>query len=380
MSRRIRIALLITELNVGGAERALTNLAIGLPRPEFEVVVYSLAARPTGTQAELAEQLERAGVVLHFLAAHGVWQAPATLLRLRRLIHQQQADVLLSFLYHANVLGGLAVAFMRKPPAHVAAVRVAEPSSWRLRLERPFLRRAAAVTCVSTMLAEYVMDHQQVPRTLIHEIPNGVDVERFAMAEPADLTSHGIAPQRRLLTAIARMENQKGLDWLLSEIDQLLDRLPEFDLLLVGDGPLRANLQQQVRGSNSSDRIHFLGQRSDVPAILKRSSLLLLPSRYEGMPNVVLEAMAAGLPVVARNVEGVTELLGTPPSPQIAPFGDINGFYDTVCQLALSPALMATLGRENQQRARVHFSLQATLDAYVQVLRTASRESSKKSS
>ena len=115
---------------------------------------------------------------------------------------------------------------------------------------------------------------------------------------------------RDVVTCIGRLDRQKGLDWLLETAAIWLPQLPRCDLLLVGQGPERRKLEAQCRGLGIGDRVHFAGWRPDVAEILAASRLLVLPSAWEGMPNVVLEAMAAGLPVVATDVEGVRELLG----------------------------------------------------------------------
>ena len=370
MTRRLGIALLITELNVGGAERALANLAVGLDPNEFEVQVYSIAPRPEASQAMLVDQIEQAGIAVHFLDARSMWQTPVIVRRLQRHLREQRPDVLLSFLYHANVIGGLAVRSMKQPPGHIASVRVAEPSRWRLRLERRFLRRAAAVACVSESLAEHVVRRQGLARGSITVIPNGIDPTPFDNAPPADLASLGIASERKLLTVIGRLVPQKGMDWLLDHIDPLLKRLPEFDLLIVGDGVLRAQLERRAASLDHAARIHFAGQRGDIPSILRRSSILLLPSRYEGMPNVVMEAMAASLPIASTRAEGVSELLGPLGDRQTFRFGDVSCFHKMVYEMATTPEFADELKRGNRERVTQTYPLARMVFRYAALIRS----------
>ena len=143
-----------------------------------------------------------------------------------------------------------------------------------------------------------------------------------------------------------------------------LGRLPQCDLLLVGEGPLRAKIERACRRLGISERVRFAGRRADLPEILAASDLLVLPSAWEGMPNVVLEAMAAGLPVVATDVEGVRELLGSAAHQQIVPYGDGKTLADRIVELITNPAVAARLGAENQARACEHFSPQQMVTAY----------------
>ena len=141
-------------------------------------------------------------------------------------------------------------------------------------------------------------------------IPNGIDLGRYPASVAADLGPFGISPGHRPIVYVGRIEPQKGLDWLLANARSWLDRIPESELLLVGDGPQRADLERISQQAGITARVHFAGWRPEIPEILAASRLLILPSRWEGMPNVVLQAMASGLPVLATDVEGVRELLG----------------------------------------------------------------------
>jgi glycosyltransferase involved in cell wall biosynthesis len=139
---------------------------------------------------------------------------------------------------------------------------------------------------------------------------------------------------------------------------------PDHDLLLVGAGPERARLEQQAVRLGISPRVHFAGFRADVPEILAASDVLLLPSRWEGMPNVVLEAMAAGKPIVATDVEGVGEALGPAAAQQVVRPGHAEAFAAKLNLILGDAALANALGRENQNRVRELFSIDAMVCAY----------------
>ncbi|MBC7855226.1 MAG: glycosyltransferase [Pirellulaceae bacterium] len=358
----LRLALVITELEVGGAEQALVNLATGLTRERFSPVVYSLKPRPKNDL--LVQRLEQAKIPVHFLDAGSRWQFFSAVWRLAQFFRQQQPQVVQSFLFHANVVATLA-ARRAKVPRMVTGIRVADPNVWRQRVERWLTPKVDRIVCVSQGVADFCQGKCRFPSEKLVVIPNGVDMSRFEHVLPAELTELGFLAGHPAILHVGRLDQQKGLDWLLAEvIPRVFRELPQYDLLLVGDGPQRETLEEQARKHVLPNRVHFLGWRSDVPEILSASDLLVLASRWEGMPNVVLEAMAAGKPVVATQAEGVVELLGEGATQQSCPAGDAVGFAERIIRLAQDRTLAAELGAQNQRRAAAEFSLEAMISRY----------------
>jgi len=132
----------------------------------------------------------------------------------------------------------------------------------------------------------------------------------------------------------------------------VFSELPEYDLLLVGEGPLKASLEHVANRLCVASRVHFAGWQTEVASIVAASDLLILPSRYEGMPNVVLEAMAAGKPVIATQAEGIVELLGLAALEQTAPVGDWEGLRSRLISLAKDQGLANEVGLRNRGRAQ----------------------------
>jgi glycosyltransferase involved in cell wall biosynthesis len=231
-------------------------------------------------------------------------------------------------------------------------------------LERFAASRAARVVCVSQSVADDAMRRGRLPPEKIVVIPNGIDVTRYDAARPLDATLLGQPQGRRLLAFVGRLDQQKGVDWLLDLSPQLLEQCPHHDLVIVGDGPLRSEYERAVDRKGLGARVRFLGWRSDIPEVLGASEVLLLPSRWEGMPNVVLEAMASRLPVVATHSEGVLELLGGESPSQTVPFGDTQAFIAKAVTLANDRDAAARIGLENRLRVENTFSLTAMIAAY----------------
>jgi glycosyltransferase involved in cell wall biosynthesis len=362
-SRPLRVALVITELNVGGAERCVTNLALGLDRNRFEPNVISLAARPADSQAGLVTQLEAASVPVEFLELQSPYEILQGFSRLQQRFARTTPDVVQTFLVHANLLG---VAAARRAGIRGVAtgIRVTDPRQRRWWMERLAAWRADRVVSVSEATAQAARRRGEIAAGKIVVIPNGIDVSRFDNVPPANPAAFGIAPERRVIAVIGRLDRQKGLDWLLSLAPGLLQQVPRHDLLVVGDGARRGKYQSQAAEMGLAPRVHFAGWRPDVPAILAASDLLLLPSRWEGMPNVVLEAMASRLPVVATRSEGVCELLGDGSDRQTVAFGLTEAFIAQAVAILNDPTLAAGLAAENRRRAAEHFSLRGMICQY----------------
>lgn len=372
----VRIALCITELERGGAERCLVELARRLDRRQFQPVVYCLGPRPAGNPSSLADALERSGVELVCFDARGVFDAPRVYWHLRRQMLRDRPALVQCFLFHANVLGA-AAARAAGVPHVLSGIRVAEhEKSWHRRLARWADRWTDWHVCVSQSVVEFSAVRTGLDPTKLITIPNGVDVGRFESACPIALESLGVAAGRSALVLVGRIEAQKNLDLLLRMMPDVFQRLPQHDLVVVGEGSQRRALEALARSMGLDGRVKFVGAQHDVPEILAAADLLVLPSLWEGMPNVVLEAMAAAKPVVATNVEGVAEVLGhlapeqlvAGPRPEVRPDGELSRsaqlFADRIVAIASDRELATRLGEENRQRVRAHFSLDAMAEAY----------------
>ena len=360
----IRIALCITELDAGGAERCLTELATRIDRSRFAPVVYCLAPPPQRENASCLPALIAAGVEVHCLGGRGVWQFPVVAHRLKRLLLAQKPQIVQTFLFHANVLGRIVTrrAGVKKV---VAGIRVAERAArWHLWLDRLTRSWVDRYVCVSQAVADFSAKQMGLPPEKLVVIPNGVELEKYPAQQPADLRAFGIATGRRVVVFVGRLEPQKGVRWLIETAPMWLAKLPNCDLLLVGEGPLRASLETAARAAGIAARVHFAGWRADVPAILAASDLLVLPSAWEGMPNVVLEAMASRLPVVASDVEGVRELLGPNAARQTIRYGHTQTLIDTMVSLMLDRTSLGSLGIENRRRVEENFGISRMVQAY----------------
>jgi glycosyltransferase involved in cell wall biosynthesis len=298
-----RIAFCITDLDPGGAERALVQIVTRLDRRRWEPHVFCLDAGGV-----LAADLRAAGIEVVCLGARRrrdflvVWPLYRRLAALRPAILQ-------TFLFHANIVGRLAGTAARVPVI-VSGIRVAEKRSRaRLWADRVTDRLVTRHVCVSRDVADFSINRGGLPHAKIRVIPNGVDFEHYANAAPADLTQFRVPPGSRVLLFVGRLDPQKGPLQLLEAAAELFADHSDLHLVMVGDGPLATEVRAWTVVRNLESRIHFAGRQENIAGLMRAADVFVLPSQWEGLPNVVLEAMAAGTPVVATAVEGVRELL-----------------------------------------------------------------------
>ncbi len=300
----VRVAFCITELDPGGAERALFEIVTRLDPVNWEVRVYCL-----GPETELSRQLQQRGIATVCLGVRH-WYQVGVLFRLARELRAFRPAVLQTFLFHANILGRLA-GWWAGLPVIMSGLRVAERGKrWHLWLDRWTNRLVTLNVCVSEGVRQFAILRGGLWAEKLRVIPNGVDAERFASAMPLDLSQFGIPAEAWTLVTVGRLTVQKGHDDLIGAVAPLLLDDPRMHLLIVGEGPERETLDWLSDSLGVSGQVHLAGFQAEIPGILKSCQAFALTSRWEGMPNALLEALAAGLPCIATDVEGVRELLG----------------------------------------------------------------------
>jgi glycosyltransferase involved in cell wall biosynthesis len=354
----IKLAFCITELNIGGAERAMCELAVRLDKSRFSVMVYSLQSLPDCESKSCVPMLEASEIPVRFLNMHGLRSFPAGFFRLRKLLKEQQPAIFLSYLFHANFLGRLAARSVGIK--HIfSGIRVAEKNAaWHLLFDRWTNRWVEKNICVSRSVAEFTETVGRLAKEKIVVIPNGIDI--------VPVNKIGNEKSNRVIF-VGRLTYQKGVDWFLETIPDWLGQLPDWECWIVGDGEDYNSLRNILYGKDYDsvrNRIKFSGWRSDVPELLVTSKILVLPSRWEGMPNVVLQAMSVGLPVVAAEVEGISELLGENNADQTCRFGDNKTMTERILTLATHPDLAERLGNRNREQVQKFYSMDTVVRRY----------------
>ena len=235
-------------------------------------------------------------------------------------------------------------------------------SGRRRTVNRVFLNRLTdTVNAVSRFSADSLAREDGFRSRPIDVIENGVDIAGFASDgnRPTDLD-----PARRYIVNVARLHPVKDQATLLEAFSRLAPAHPDVDLLLVGDGALRQELEQLSQKIRLGDRIRFLGVRNDVPAILHACDVFVLTSLSEAAPLTLLEAMAAGLPAVVTAVGGMPEIVRDGVEGLLAPRQDVDKIAAALDRLLRDPKMAANMGAAGARRAREFYSIDRTVDRY----------------
>lgn len=320
----------ITGFDTGGAERILLQTVQRLDRQLFRSFVVSL--RPPGP---LSAEAEGSGVdVIHL--GMGRRPGPATIWRLARLFREWKVDIAHAYLYDASIATRIAGRLARVPVVVTstrASLPYLSPVAWWL--DRATSRWCEKIVAVSQGTADFVIDREGIPREKVVMIPNGVDLERFRPGARASARTHmGVASDAFVVACVGRLHPQKGHSYLFEAIAAARPLIPGLICLIAGEGPLRGALEAEVQHQGLETVCRFLGVQDPIQPLYDAADVTALPSLYEGMPNVVLEAMAMGCPVIATAVEGSVDLVEPGVTGLLVPPADAPALGRALLELA----------------------------------------------
>jgi len=373
LSRRIRIFYLIGTLDVGGAEGQLVLLIKGLDQDRFSASVCCLAS----ADGPYADDVRRLGIEVHEIGFRGlrIFRHPhrvlGQLVRLVRLIRRERPDIVHGYLFWAYVLGTFA--------ARAAGVRRVVSSRRSLgtfkagKVHYLFFERASnAMTSLVIANSQAVradaMRQERLPPEKVIVIYNGVETARMPVAAPTALAEEfelrGASP---IVTVIANFIDYKGHGFFFEAWKRVIATHPSGVAILVGDGPDRNKWERWVAREGLDRSVRFAGSRRDVPAILAVTEIVAHPSLQEGFSNAILEAMAAGRPVVATAVGGNPEAVEEGRTGLLVPARDAGALAAAILALSADPERARAMGRAGRERAVHCFSVDEMVRAYENV-------------
>ena len=367
----VKVLHLITELDIGGAQRALARLLAHLDRERFDPAVVCLY---NGDKA-VAREIRALGIPVTDLGMTAKWRLDA-FWRLYRLLHRERPIILHTWMFHANIPGRVLGRLAGVPIIISSERTMGQESRWRYWLSHITDPLTDRVVCVSQQVADFVVARVGIPRRKTVVIPNGIDAHIFEHL-PAKRQARamlGLPLDSTLAGTVARLNPVKRLDVLLRAAASLDD----VHIVIVGDGPERARLASLAQDLNVADRATFAGRQDNVPEWLAALDIFVLTSDWEGMPNAVLEAMAAGLPVVATAVGGTPEVVVDGVTGLLVPPRDPDALARAIVRLLRDPQLRQDMGRAGRERVERHFSVykmvRATEALYDELLREKRRQ------
>jgi len=359
-----RVFFVLDSLNIGGTETQAVELARRLDPTQYQITLACLRAsgpllqRLTGSRVKLMEFHPKGGMN----SPGGIYQ----LLRMAVFLRRGKFEIMHAHDLWANLLG-VPAALLARVPVIISSQRDLSHLDFYKTSRKRWLRKlqnmSTAVLANSGSIREGLVREERFAEHNVRVIYNGVEIERFA-GVPRDRerlfpgTSGG-----KLIVLVGNMHTDvKGHPLLTQAAAEVVGEFPKTRFVFAGDGAIRSELEDQVARLGLQQNVLFLGRRNDVPEILACCDIGVLPSKAEGLPNAVLEYLAAGLPTVASNVGGNAEIIQDGQNGLLFPSDNAQALGQALLRLLREPEFASALGRAGQDHVRKNFSFDRMID------------------
>ena len=353
----MKILHIINSLEIAGAERLMTSLLplMGEQGHQVELLVLNRKRTP------FYEQLQEKGIVIHTLHYSQGKYNPLVIFELKRYLRQY--DIIHVHLFPAQYWVAICKWLFRIKVPLVTTEHNTTNTRFNYKLttwtDRWIYRRYACIICISDAVNQ-AMTQRVLGQVSTLTVNNGIDIDLFATAKPLSHSDFSIPDSAYILMQVARFQQQKNQDCVI----RALKRLPEnVYAIFVGDGERMASCKSLAQKVGVADRIRFLGLREDIPQLWASADIAVMSSHWEGFGLSILEAMAAGIPVVATQVEGLSQVVGN--EKLCFPDDDDKQLATLVLQLIDDDRYRRQTAAYCQERAS-QFSIKKMADAYIE--------------
>jgi len=353
---KIRVVCFIFNLEAGGAERVLLNIIRNIDRRRFTPVLYLFSKKGT-----LLPLVPRDTEIISLDDVHvpeifGLWFF-FLFKRIRAQLRGIRPDILLSFMWYPNAIAIITKKLMRGNVKVIVSERTStsiysskRDNNWRNFIIRFLYPRANLIVSPSRKIAQNIIS-QSVPRSKVRVIHNPVDISAISKHAKEEIEHQWYRKKESIVIAVGRLGNEKGFDYLIKAIALLAGEGIQCKLIILGDGKEKENLLRLVEKLGLIDRISFEGFQENPYKYLARSTVFVLSSLYEGFPNVLLEAMALGIPSVAtRCPTGPDEIITEGVDGILVPPADEKAIADAIKKLLLDEDLRKRLSEAGKRR------------------------------
>lgn len=299
----IRLLIITHDLSIGGLQQVVLNLCRYLNKQKISISVLCLNAL-----GEFAPEIEKIGIKVMLLPQKKDGPDYLSFLKVAKIVREEKIDVIHTHNTQALVDGAVAkVLSTAKRVIHTDHARSFPDKKRYMFAEWLLSHFVYKMVGVSKHTCENLRKYEKISRKKISMVPNGIDINRFdgKVDKAAKRLQIGIKKAGPIIGLCVRLTEQKGIIFLLKAMPAIIKRFPEIILIIAGDGPLRTKLEQETKDLGISENVSFIGPRLDINEIIGMLDLYILPSVWEGLPMVILEAMSVGCPVVATDVGGV---------------------------------------------------------------------------
>jgi len=353
---KAKVAHIITDLDIGGAEMMLLRTLRNFKDNRYEHMVISLHP----DKNSLREEIEKEGIKVYSLGL-GMMNLPATFAKLLSILKTEKPQIVHNYLFHADILGRIASRLARVPIV-ISSIRN-ENIGGRIRelLLNITDFSVDRVTAVSRNVADAHLK-RGTTRKQVDVIRNGIELG-YHSREDADgiRRDRGVGRDTFLILTVANLEPKKGYTFLFDALSSIKKNGHDFKMLVVGFGKEEKKLRDKIMSLGLSDEVELLGKRRDITGLLAASDLFVLPSLWEGLPNALLEAMAAELPVVATHVGGIPEVVIDGETGLLVAPRDSDGLARAIERVIGDGALRARLAKNARVYAERNFDIKDTV-------------------
>jgi sugar transferase (PEP-CTERM/EpsH1 system associated) len=354
----VRVVHVTFGLEVGGQEKLLVEFGRRADRGRFDLQFISL-----GPRGALADEIEALGWPVAALEAPSGLR-PGLIVQLARAFRRGRPEVVHTHDQRALFYAGPAARLARVPMiVHTRHGRDIHATRRQAALFRQLAKLVDRFVCVSEEVAQ-LSRAQGIAGSRLRTIHNGIDLSRFGFKGPD--------PAGPVVT-VARLSPEKDVANLVRATAMAVERVLGLRVAIAGGGPCRRDLERFAAGLGLGDRIAFLGEVRDVPPVLARARMFVLPSRSEGIPLTVLEAMACGLPVVATRVGGLPEVVDEGVTGLLVPSADPAALADAMARIWNDPERRERMGRAGRRRAEDRFDVRRMVAQYELLYREGTR-------
>jgi len=356
-----KILYVIANLSYGGGEKVFAQLIRGLNREQYEVWVACL---PEG---KFIEEIQDTKTHLEPIDLSNRYN-PKTTLRLSNMIKKNDIQIVHTQGSRGNFFGRFAAHFAKVPIiiSSLALLITRDSHSDVNKLKRKVYIQfdkftSTYVDCflvLSEFHREALISDYKIEPCRITKVYNGIELDEFESGNGYPIMEEfNVSSSNPLIGIIGRLVFEKGLPFLLQAIPKVTEIFPDARFLIVGDGPLRTELEDLVSRLNIYENCIFTGFRRDIPDILSAIDMLVMSSLYEGMPMVILEAMAASRPIIATNVGGIPELVKDGETGILVLPKDVDALAESIIHLLKSKEKAKQMGLAGRKRVEEHFDV-----------------------
>ncbi|MGQ9560915.1 MAG: glycosyltransferase [Candidatus Oleimicrobiaceae bacterium] len=354
-----RLLHVVHGLGCAGGERKLWELLSRLDKDRYEITICAV-----DKSGPMERDFRSLGHPLYIFPRR--WRYDPTLpLAVARLAQSCRAELVQTTLFFADIIGGVA-SYLARPKALVSWEVITHPLNKRREFMYWALRkRFDMVVTVSDSIRKFVIEKRHQNPRAITTIHYGVDLSHYVPRPKTGSLARDLGvPGATIFGTVAHFRKQKGHLYLVEAIPRVIAAYPQAHFVLVGVGPEQERVRESVAQLGVESHVHFLGLREDVHQLLKEFDVFVLPSLWEGFPNVVLEAMACQKPVVATAVEGTVELVVHGETGLLVEPADADRLAEALLTLLQDRALIVEFGRAGRRRVEEHFTIEHQVAAF----------------